>query len=87
MYSSKGFKRIHHYGLLSPARKRSGLTAARAALDVPAPPSATVESVADFLRRVARIELSCCLYCGRGVMRVVAILPPVPHRLHPRGPP
>ncbi len=83
----KGFKRIRHYGLLSPARKRSGLAAARAALDVSAPPSATVESVADFLRRVARIELSCCPDCGRGVMRVVAILPPVPHRLHPRGPP
>lgn len=82
-----GFKRIRHYGLLSPARKRSGLTAARAALEVPAPSAALVESVADFLRRVVGIEHARCPCCGRGRMRVVALLAPAPPALHLRGPP
>ena len=41
-----GFKRIRHYGLLSPARKKTGLPAARAALGVPPPEPAVIESVA-----------------------------------------
>lgn len=82
-----GFKRIRHYGLLSPARKRSGLAAARAALNVPTPSPATVESVADFLRRVAHIEHQRCPCCGSGQMHVVACLPPAPRALHLRGPP
>lgn len=44
-----GFKRIRHYGLLSPARKKAGLAAARAALDVPPPQTAVIESVAGFM--------------------------------------
>lgn len=82
-----GFKRLRHYGLLSPARKRSGLAAARAALDVPTPSPATVESVADFLRRVARIEHQRCPCCGSGQMHVVARLAPAPRALHLQGPP
>lgn len=82
-----GFKRIRHYGLLSPARKRSGLAAARAALNVSTPSPATVESVADFLRRVAHIEHQRCPCCGSGQMHVVACLPPAPRALHLRGPP
>ncbi|SIR11528.1 Putative transposase [Aromatoleum tolulyticum] len=82
-----GFKRIRHYGLLSPARKRSGLAAARAALDMAAPSEATLESVADFLHRVARIEHLRCPCYGSGQMRVVAVIAPEPRALHPRGPP
>lgn len=82
-----GFKRIRHYGLLSPARKRAGLAAARAALDVPAPSAATVETVADFLRRVAHLEHQRCPCCGSGQMRVVAVLAPARQILQPRGPP
>ena len=67
--------------------KRSGLAAAGAALDVPTPSPATVESVADFLRRVARIEHQRCQFCGSGQMHVVARLPPAPRALHLRGPP
>ena len=48
-----GFKRIRHYGLLSPARKKNGLAAARAALGVPPPHPEVIESVDEFLRRVA----------------------------------
>lgn len=82
-----GFKRIRHYGLLSPARKKAGLAAARAALGVPAPRPATIESVAEFMRRVAHVEFECCTVCRTGKFRLTAALPP--RRLSPssRGPP
>ncbi len=54
-------------------------------LDVPMPSSATVESVADFLRRVARIEHHGYSFCGAGQMHVVARLPPALRALHLRG--
>ena len=86
-----GFKRIRHYGLLSPARKKSGLAAARAALDVPPPQPKVIESVAEFLRRVARIEQARCPHCGIGQFRVSAVLLREPGRPaylpSPRGPP
>ena len=82
-----GFKRIRHYGLLSPARKKDGLTAARAALGVPPPDSVIIESVEDFLRRVARYESMRCPRCSAGTFRVVASLRPVRYPLNLRGPP
>lgn len=80
-----GFKRIRHYGLLSPARKKVGLAAARSALVVPPPEPAIIESVAGFLRRVARLESMCCPHCG-GQFRVTATLLPQ-RRGNARGPP
>lgn len=82
-----GFKRIRHYGLLSPARKKDALAAARAALNVPPPEPAVIESVADFMQRVARIEQGRCPHCRIGQFRVVATL--LPQREPPklRGPP
>lgn len=80
-----GFKRIRHYGLLSPARKRDGLAAARTALQVPPPQAAVVESVADFMRRVARLASLCCP-CG-GQFRVTAPIPPQRRGANSRGPP
>jgi hypothetical protein len=82
-----GFKRIRHYGLLSPAKKKLGLAAARAALDVPPPQPATIESVADFMRRVARIEYARCTVCGVGQFRVTATLLPQRRSSSSRGPP
>jgi hypothetical protein len=80
-----GFKRIRHYGLLSPARKKVGLAAARSALAVPPPEPAVIESVAAFLHRVARLESMCCPHCG-GLFRVTATL--LPQRgATARGPP
>ena len=80
-----GFKRIRHYGLLSPARKKVGLAAARSALAVPPPEPAVIESVAAFLHRVARLESMCCPHCG-GLFRVTAML--LPQRgATARGPP
>ena len=81
-----GFKRIRHYGLLSPARKKDGLAAARRALKVPPPQAAVIESVADFLRRVARLESVCCPHCG-GVFRVTATSLAERHAINVRGPP
>jgi len=82
-----GFKRIRHYGLLSPARKKEGLAAARAALGVPPPQAAVIESVAEFMRRVAHIDFERCPHCGTGRFRVVATILPERYRPKPRGPP
>lgn len=83
----QGFKRIRHYGLLSPARKRAGLAAARAALDVPPPAPAVIESVAAFMRRVGICARACCPHCGTGTFRVIAAIPPTGHLPPGRGPP
>jgi len=82
-----GFKRIRHYGLLSPTRKKLGLAAARAALGAPSPQPAAIESVAAFLHRVSRIETARCPHCGSGQLRVVAVIRPEPRLPHPRGSP
>jgi hypothetical protein len=83
-----GFKRIRHYGLLAPAHKARRLAAARAALQVPAPDPVVLETVAEFLRRVAAFELTACPHCQLGRMVVIAPLPPRRGRGHsPRGPP
>lgn len=72
-----GFKRIRHYGLLSPARKRQRLAQARAALGMPTPDPVVVESVAAFMQRVAKIEWNLCAHCGQGHLVVTSSLPPV----------
>ncbi len=82
-----GFKRIRHYGLLSPARKKAGLATARLALDVPVPQPAMIESVAAFLRRVARIEFERCTVCGTGKFRLTSAIPPLRRPSSSQGPP
>lgn len=82
-----GFKRIRHYGLLSPARKKESLAAARAALDVPPPEPAVIESVAQFMQRVTCIEQGRCPHCGIGQFRGVATLLPPRDHAKLRGPP
>jgi hypothetical protein len=77
-----GFQRIGHYGLLSPTCKQEALAAARAALDVPPPAPAVIESVAEFMQRVKCIEFGRCPHCGIGQFRVVATL--LPPRDHPK---
>jgi hypothetical protein len=80
-----GFKRIRHYGLLLPARKKAGLTAARSALAVPPPEPALIESVAAFLRRVARLGSMCCPHCCGQLQVTGTLLPPT--KANARGPP
>ena len=82
-----GFKRIRHYGLLSPARKKAGLAAARTALGMPPPQEAVIESVGDFLCRIGQAEALRCPHCGKGTFRVVATLRPERHPSNPRAPP
>lgn len=83
-----GFKRIRHYGLLSPAHKAAHLVAARVALAVPAPQPAVVESVARFLARVARLDWLRCPHCQGGRFVVIQGIAPT-RALRPplRGPP
>ena len=82
-----GFKRIRHYGLLSPARKTVALANARAALEVPPPQAALIESVTAFLSRVARIEYERCPHCDIGHFRLSATVAPQRFPARPRAPP
>jgi hypothetical protein len=70
-----GFKRIRHYGLLSPAVKAKKLAAARAALAMPAANAQAREDAAAFLKRVAGIDIACCPHCKLGHWRTTEILP------------
>ena len=71
-----GFKRIRHYGLLSPALKSKRLAAARAALAMPAANEQAREDAAAFLKRVAGIDVSRCPHCRVGRWRTTEVLPP-----------
>lgn len=73
----KGFKRIRHYGLLAPAHKARRLAQAREALGAPTPDAPVIESVAQFMQRVARIEWGRCPHCGTGHFVVTGALAPV----------
>ncbi|WP_346728414.1 transposase [Rubrivivax gelatinosus] len=61
-----GFKRIRHYGLLAPAAKAQRLVCARALLAMPAAQPATREDVAEFMRRVAALDIAACPHCRGG---------------------
>ena len=87
-----GFKRIRHYGLLSPALKTERLATARAALNMPAAVPQAREDAAAFLERVAGIDANRCPHCRIGHWRTIRMLEPArPTRTdaqHPcRGPP
>ena len=82
----RGFKRIRHYGLLSPASKKAGLAAARTALNMPPPDPVMIESVADFLRRIGRLASLNCPQCG-GRLCFSAAIPPLQEQVQVRGPP
>lgn len=71
-----GFKRIRHYGLLSPALQGQRLAAARAALQMPQANPHTREDAAAFLERVACIDIAICPHCRRGRWLTTQILAP-----------
>ena len=84
----KGFKRIRHYGLIGPAHKAANLAAARAALEAPAPDPVVIETVAEFMKRVASIEWLNCPHCREGRFVVIETIPPSPLPCPPpQGPP
>jgi hypothetical protein len=87
-----GFKRIRHYGLLSPALKHERMAQARAALRMPAIDAQACEDAAQFLQRTTGIDVSCCPHCPPGRWRTVQLLPPLragstPPTAACRGPP
>ena len=71
-----GFKRIRHYGLLSPALKTERLAMARAALDMPAANAQAREDAAAFLKRVAGIDIAKCPHCHHGRWLTIEIVLP-----------
>jgi len=71
-----GFKRVRHYGLLSPACKTKALSAARHALNAPEPNPVAQEDAEQFMRRVAQLEISRCPCCEKGRLQSVEILQP-----------
>ena len=78
------FKRIRHYGLLAARHKRQRLAQARSALAMPAPNPLAQETVAAFMRRVARLEIDCCAHC-HGPLRPIAHAAPLRTTLWPRA--
>ena len=79
-----GIKRIRHYGVLASACKQAYLTQARTALAMPAANPKALESAAEFMRRVAGVEVLRCPCCAVGRLRVVQTLPGLA-RLPPPG--
>ena len=87
-----GFKRIRHYGLLSPALKTERLAIARAALEMPPANAQAREDAATFLERVAGIDIANCPHCQRGRWLTIEVLRPARSTgpgpgAHCRGPP
>ena len=82
----KGFKRIRHYGLLASAGKATKLAQARAALSAPTPDPALIESVAQFISRINRIEWLRCTHCAIGRLIPTASIAPA-RAPSVRGPP
>ncbi len=71
-----GFKRIRHYGLLSPGHKTERLSVARRALNAVTPNRLAQESAAQFMHRVTQRDVLRCPGCGQGTLQWVAVLLP-----------
>ncbi len=82
-----GFKRIRHYGILAPCHKQEKLAACRAALNMPAPDKAIVESVDAFMQRVAGIDIGRCPCCRQGHLVIIGSIVPRRERCRATGPP
>lgn len=83
-----GYKRIRHYGLLSPARKAAGLAAARLALGAPTPAPLVIESVVAFMARIDKLEWWQCPHCQSGRFVVIEVIAAKSAWQNPpRGPP
>ena len=91
-----GIKRIRHYGLLASACKTVRLAEARKALAMPPLNPRAVESAADFMQRVAKIDVLRCPACRVGTLKVAEVVAGQPRLPSPaeavrrqtcRGPP
>ncbi len=70
----KGVKRIRHYGLLASGCKTARLGQARRSLEMPVVDAKATQSAADFMRRVAGVQVLCCQRCKVGRLGVVQTL-------------
>jgi hypothetical protein len=92
-----GLKRIRPYGILVPAHKARCLATARQALAMPPPQRQAQEAAAEFMRRVARIDIERCAHCGArwhvaqaaaaDRAGLQAVPPPRPQAPAPQSPP
>ena len=73
-----GFVRIRHFGLLANRRRRAALAQCRALLAQPPAPLALPESVRDLMLRVTGLDIERCPICQDGLLRLVAVLAPIP---------
>ncbi len=83
----RSFVRIRHYGLISSRHKHDRLKRCRQALAAPVLPTPTPqlkETLVEFWRRVAAVEILRCSVCRQGELHTVAHLQP--YRPWARGP-
>jgi len=71
------FVRIRHFGFLANRGRRAKLARCRQLLAVPpAPPPALPEPVAALVQRLTGVDLTRCLACRAGRLRIVAVFRP-----------
>ena len=72
-----GFQRIRHFGLLANRRRTPALSRCRELLHAPAAPQPPPrETVVETLRRLTGRDLTQCLVCHEGTLRVLSLLAP-----------
>ena len=72
-----GFMRLRHFGLLANRGRRPKLARCRALLAAPPPPRPPAgEAGAALLLRLTGVDVTRCLVCRVGRLRVVGRLPP-----------
>jgi hypothetical protein len=85
-----GLKRIRHYGVLANRHKAAKLAACRTAFQLPEPDPPLIETIEQFMKRVAQLNLIRCTRCNAGSFHVLSAIAPVRQLLHPKlatGPP
>jgi hypothetical protein len=86
----QGLKRIRHYGLLANCHKAAKLAACRIAFALPKPDQPLIETIQEFMKRVAQLDVIRCTQCNAGSFHVLRTIAPVRQHLHPKlatGPP
>lgn len=81
---------IRHYGLLANCHKAAKRAACRTAFQLPEPDPPLIETIQQFMQRVAQLDVIRCTRCNAGSFHVLRAIAPVRQRLHPKlatGPP
>jgi hypothetical protein len=64
-----GFMRIRHYGFLANRAKKTCLAQCREQLGAPVPEPAEEKTIADWIRDLTGIDITCCPHCGAPLER------------------